>query len=170
MDDDGLERVEGHARVVAIEHGVAWLEPEPDPGCGGCASAVMCGSKSGGQGQRLAARRFALNDAPPLRLGERVVVGIPQGALLRAATIAYGLPLLTMLAGGVTVQAMGGGDVAAMVGTGCGLAVGLVAARFGAGRMSAKGELSPRFIRRLVVCSVPNEVGPGQSPGRRRQA
>ena len=167
--DSGQELVEGFARVVAIEAGVAWLEPEPNPACGGCLSSALCGSKSGGQDKRLAARRFALPDAPPLRLGERVVVGAPPEGLLRAALLVYGLPLLTMLGGGVIAQGMGAGDGVAMIATGCGLALGVLAARLGAGRLTAGGRMAPQFIRRFALDRPPPQPSPacGGEPGPR---
>jgi len=142
------ELLEGTARVVAIEAGTVWLEPEPAAGCGGCRSLAACGG-SAGRGV-LPARRFCLTDVPQPRLGERVVVGIPEGALLHASAVAYAIPLLTMLAAGTAAARLGGGgDGAAALGALGGLAAGAVIAHAVAGRLAERGRLAPRFVRRL---------------------
>jgi sigma-E factor negative regulatory protein RseC len=88
--------VEGVARVVGVDpDGGAWLEPEQTTSCGHCASADSCGSKGiGSMASRLEARRFHIDAAPRLRVGDRVVVGVSDGALLKGALTAYAIPLV----------------------------------------------------------------------------
>lgn len=145
----GGDTVEGIARVVRIADGVVWLEPEPTSSCGACAASAQCGSKGiGSVARRIEARRFAIADDNDLAVGDRIVVGVAAAALVRAAVAAYGVPLAVALAGGGSAQWLGGGDLATMAGTGAGLAFGMLAARFGARRLSADGQLAPRFLRR----------------------
>jgi sigma-E factor negative regulatory protein RseC len=146
LDPDGRGTIEGFARVVAADGRVAVLEPEQGTSCGHCASAAACGAKAGPNW--LQARRFKIVNDDGLTVGERVVVGIPEGTVLKGAMVAYGLPLVTMMAGGITAQQMGGGDGAAAAATLVGLVLGLLIARLLAGRLSARGILAPRFIRR----------------------
>jgi sigma-E factor negative regulatory protein RseC len=145
----GPELVEGVARVVALNGGVVWLEPEQTTSCGGCAAAGMCGSKGIGTiANRLELRRFPLNDAPALAIGDRVVVGVSQRALLKASGTAYALPLLFMLSAGAVAQWLAGSDAVTMVTMFTALGLGLVAARLGARALGARGQLAPRFLRR----------------------
>ncbi len=146
-DEHLLESV---ARVVALKDGTAWLEPEPKASCGGCMSLAMCGAKGGGL-RALAARRFPLADAPGLRVGERVVVGLPEGSVLRAAATAYGLPMLLMIGAGIAAQTNGASDLGGGLAMAGGLAAGLLLGRFIAGRLSGRGDLSPRFVRRVAA-------------------
>lgn len=152
-----LRSVEGIARVVRREGQQIWLEPEQTTSCGHCASSASCGAgqrEAGGIGtvaSRLEARRFLLDNLPgvdALAVGERVVVGVGESALLGAALTAYGLPLLTAMLGGACGQGLYGSDLAAMAGMLAGLAGGLILARFKARRLAARGELAPRFLRR----------------------
>lgn len=149
--------VEGIARVVGIAGNQVWLEPEQTTSCGHCASSASCGTAQreaagiGTVASRLEARRFTLAHPPgagALAVGERIVVGVGEGALLGAALTAYGLPLLTALIGGSVAQALYGGDAAAMLGMAGGLGLGLLMARFKARRLAARGALAPRFLRR----------------------
>lgn len=158
----GTALVEGIARVVRVADGVALLEPEQTTSCGSCAASAACGQKGiGTLASRVEARRFALQngvETPPLQEGERVVLGVGQRALIKAALLAYGLPLLAALGAGGLAYRLYGSDAAALLGMGGGLAIGLVAARLGARRLAARGELSPRFLRRALpgeTCGKP---------------
>ncbi len=143
--------VEGIARVVGVDGATAWLEPEQTTSCGSCASAASCGSVAGGIGtvtDRIAARRFALDNVGGLQVGERVVVGVAERALIRAALTAYGLPLATALTAAGIVESAFGSDLATMAAMAGGLLSGLLLARIIARRLSAQGELAPHFLRR----------------------
>jgi len=143
------DTVEGIARVVQTKDGVIWLEPEQTTSCDACAAAGQCGSKGiGSLASRIEARRFVLHGQQDFGVGERIVIGVGAQTLLKGALIAYGLPLASSLIAGGAVQAFGGGDVESMAGAAAGLAVGLLLAGFGARRLSARGELAPRFLRR----------------------
>ena len=141
--------VEGIAQVVEVDGKLVWLVPEQTGSCGGCASASACGSKGiGTTASRLELRRFQLVNDYNLRIGERVVVGIRENALLKASITAYAIPLATLLSAGALAQWAVGSDFITMMAMIAGLALGLVFARVGASRLLARGDLAPRFIRR----------------------
>lgn len=148
--------IEGIARVVRIDGNMAWFEPEQTTSCGHCASSAACGitaatgsgSGLGSIARRIEFRRFPLDNAQQLMVGERVVVGVGQRALLKASATAYGLPLVSALIAGIATQAALGDDLATLCGMGAGLAGGLLIANAIARRLAARGELSPRFLRR----------------------
>src|SRR4051794_4144843 len=100
--------VEATARIVTFDRGLAWVEPEPGTSCGSCASAAACGAKGiGTAASKLESRRFRLAVPADIAVGDRVVVGIANDALVKGALVAYGLPLLTLLAAGIVAQAAG---------------------------------------------------------------
>jgi sigma-E factor negative regulatory protein RseC len=149
--------VEGIARVVKIADGIAWFEPEQTTSCGHCASSAACGmggSAATGSGtgigsiaRRIELRRFPLAAADGLRVGDRVVVGVGDSALLKASATAYVLPLVAALAIGGIAQAMAGNDAVTMAAMVAGLVAGLFIARIAARRLGARGDLSPKFLR-----------------------
>lgn len=143
-------RVEGIARVVSIEGAVAWLEPEQTTSCGSCASSATCGAKGiGTVASRMEARRFPLdNEYTALTVGERVVVGVDDRSLVKASLLAYAIPLVAALSGGGIAQALYGSDLISLLSMVSGLLLGLLLARLGASHLTARGELSPRFLRR----------------------
>jgi len=148
LDAEHRPLIEGIARVVAVENGVAWLEPEQTTACGSCHAAAACGAKPGSS--RLVARRFSLPDDHHFQVGERVVVGTPEASVRRAALTAFGLPLLFMLAAGVTAQQMGGGDLGAALATLGGLVAGLAVVRLQSLRFARRAEYAPQYLRRAA--------------------
>jgi sigma-E factor negative regulatory protein RseC len=144
--------VEQVARVVSRDGDTVWLEPETTASCSGCLSLAACGGK-GGSGRALAARRFPLPGDLGLRVGDRVVVGLPDGAVLRASATAYAVPLVTMIGAGILAGGLGAGDGAGAAAILGGLVLGLLIAGVLARRLSNRGDLSPRFLRRAVVGS-----------------
>lgn len=148
LDASGRALTEGFARIVAADSATVWLEPEMSSGCGTCASAKGCSSLTWMKLGPADAKRFALPNDFNGRVGERVVVGIQQGSLVRASALAYGLPLLIGLGSGIYAQARGAGDEICLLATVAGLAVGFVLAKFVAGRLTAKGDFRPIYLRR----------------------
>jgi sigma-E factor negative regulatory protein RseC len=143
---------EGIAQVVALDGRGVWLVPEQTGSCGSCAASSVCSAKKGGIGSienRLEARRFRMDENPAeLRVGDRVVIGIREHALFRASLIAYALPVATLLVAGALAQWRFGSDLITMGAMVGGLLIGLWLARAGAGRLQARGDLVPQYIRR----------------------
>jgi sigma-E factor negative regulatory protein RseC len=141
--------VEGIAYVVAVQGNKVWLEPEQTASCGSCASSPACGAKGiGTVASRLEARRFELANPADLTVGERVVIGVREDALLKASMTAYLIPLGMMLGFGVAAQWAAGNDGFTMLAMLAGLVSGLGSSRLRAGRMGHQGDLTPRYLRR----------------------
>ena len=146
--------VEGIARVVRVTDDQLWLEPEQTTSCGHCASSASCGvdareaSGIGTVTSRLQERRFVLDNPGGFREGDRLVVGVSEGSLLKASLTAYGLPLICALTAGSIAQSMYGDDLTSMLGMAGGLVFGLFVARLNARRLAARGDLAPRILRR----------------------
>jgi len=141
--------VEGIAHVVALEGGTVWLVPEQTGSCGGCAASSACGAKGIGTiASRLEARRFQIDNPSNLVVGERVVVGIRENALIKASITAYAIPLAALLTAGALAQWKFGSDLVTMMAMVGGLVIGLGFSRISASRLLMQGNLAPRFIRR----------------------
>lgn len=113
--------LEQHAIVIKTEGAKAWVEARESGTCGSCGSG-------GCSTRRLAdlfgrrERAFPVDNVLRAATGERVVIGIPSGALWKSAFRLYGLPLLLMLAGALAGQHWNG-DWAALAGAAGGLAL-----------------------------------------------
>lgn len=136
------------AQVVSLEVDRAWLEPMQTGSCGSCASAALCGSKGiGSLSSRLEARRFAVAKIADLRVGDTVEVAFGGRNLVRAAAIAYVVPLLSALAVASLVQARLGSDGWTMLGALGGMAGGFALMKLLAGRLEGRGALNARIVR-----------------------
>lgn len=149
-DAPGHQMNEGLARVVAVDAGRVWLEPEQHGGCGGCASASVCGAKGlGTLANRLEARRFVLENESGLQVGDRVVLGVREDALIKAAATAYVVPLAISLVSAGVAQWLAGSDAMTLLAAVGGLVVGAVVLRLGGNRLAARGTIVPHLIRRV---------------------
>lgn len=146
---DAPDMMEGIANVVAVDGPVVWLEPEQTGSCGACKVSGSCGSKGiGTVASRLEVRRFPLTIHPGLKVGDRVVVGVREDALIQASMTVYALPLFTMFAAGFLAQWLAGSDGVTMAAAAAGLGLGFVIAHLRARHLSAHGRMAPKFLRR----------------------
>jgi sigma-E factor negative regulatory protein RseC len=161
LDCSAGNLVEANARIVAFDREGAWLEPEPGTSCGSCASAAACGAKGlGSQASRLEGRRFRLAVPADLAIGDRVVVGMPEKALVKAAFTAYGLPLAGLLTAGILGQSVGLEQPLVLAASLGGLGGGLMLARLIAARLTRHGDTAPRFLRRADAGIAPLQRRP----------
>ena len=89
-----------------------------------------------------------MDNGAGLGVGERVVVGVDDRALIKASLTAYALPLVAAFTAAGLAESAWGNDLATLAAMAAGLGAGLLAAHVGARRLSARGELAPRFLRR----------------------
>jgi sigma-E factor negative regulatory protein RseC len=123
--------LETPAVVLKTEARSALVEADFAGGCG----SGMCAK--GGCGTALLAQMFSQKPRAPLRvanpidarIGERVIVGVEEGSLLRATLLVYLLPLALFLAGASAGGQAADGDAPAVLGGLAGLFLGWLAAR-----------------------------------------
>lgn len=116
--------IEEAGRVVAVEAGAVWVETLRRSGCGRCDEPGGCGNGAMAQRARDRIGRVRALSGIPLKVGDEVVVGIPDGTLVRGTLLVYLLPVLAMVLGAAGGAALFPGDI----GTGAGLLAGLVLA------------------------------------------
>lgn len=157
--------VEGIARVVRLDGEMAWLEPEQTASCGSCAGAASCGTQGapgiGTVASRIEARRFRLANpggALALSVGDRVVIGVSSRALIKAALVAFALPMLCTIVAGCVANELYDSDVVTMLWMVFGLGTGLLSARIAAYYLQQRGDLTPHLIRRARPGETCNTV------------
>ncbi len=69
---------------------------------------------------------LVLDVQPQRPAGEEVLVKLPATALLRAALLLHGLPLVGLLGGAVVAAMLGSGDLGCAIGAGAGLSGALL--------------------------------------------
>lgn len=116
---------ETEAVVAEVRDGIAVVRVTQAPSsCGRCGEAGGCGKATTG-----ASRQYELPNAVGAKAGDRVVLSVPGGAVLRAAMLAYLLPAVLAIAGAAAATALVGDGVPALAGALCGLLAGALAMR-----------------------------------------
>jgi sigma-E factor negative regulatory protein RseC len=135
--------LEQTAEVIKTAADGIWVHAVEPSGCGTC-GGQGCSSRRIAELFQRKPRLFLVDCDLSLAPGDRVVVGIAQGSVLRSALRVYGLPLALMLAGALLAQTVQPGDGPALVGMLLGGMVGWLAARGGRA-------MRPVVLRREVV-------------------
>jgi sigma-E factor negative regulatory protein RseC len=122
--------LEQTAEVVKTAADGIWVQAVEPSGCGTC-GGQGCASRRIAEMFQRKPRHFLVDCDLSLAPGDRIVVGIARGSVLRSALRAYGLPLGLMLAGALLAQAVLPGDGPAVVGMLLGGVAGWLAGRGG---------------------------------------
>jgi len=90
--------IETAARIVRLEGGAAWVASEAPSSCGAC-GGKGCGSSLFSRVWHPREPEYRVLNPIGADLDERVVVGLPDGALVKAATASYLMPISALLLG-----------------------------------------------------------------------
>jgi len=112
--------IETPARVTRSDGASTWVASEAPSSCGACAGKG-CGSSVFNRLWHPDNPEFHVDNPIGAQPGEAVVVGLPDGALLKASAAAYVVPLLALLLGAALGQLLGSGELAAALGSLIGL-------------------------------------------------
>lgn len=134
--------IETPARISRLEGTTAWVVSEAPTSCGAC-GGKGCGSSVFTRLWHPDSPEYPVANPINAQPGEAVVVGVPEGALLRATWGAYLVPLLALLAGAALGQWLAGELMAALGGL-----LGLVLAGGWLRRQTLAGNAEPVILRR----------------------
>lgn len=147
--------IEEQARVIAAEEeGFAWVQTERQSTCGACAANKACGTSvlSKVLGQK-PSRVRALNPVGA-RLGDQVVVGLQEEAMVRGSLAIYAVPLIAMIVAAIGVEVLQpfgwSGDGATALGGIFGLGLGLLWVRGFSRRILHDARYQPVILRRIT--------------------
>jgi len=109
--------LEETASVVSLAGDHATVVLVRSDACGGCSAKHMCHPSSGDTMQ------MEVKNAAGAHPGDKVVISLPPGELLKASATAYLMPAVAAVAGGAVGWSRYGTDGAAIVGTVIGFAL-----------------------------------------------
>ena len=103
--------IEHKATVISRHGNIVWVEAERQSTCGQCLARKGCGTGLLAKhvGQRFS--RISVNTEQDLRIGQAVLVSIPEQALLSGAVMMYLLPLLALFSFAMLTRMLGGGEL-----------------------------------------------------------
>ncbi|EZQ18804.1 transcriptional regulator [Pseudomonas sp. G11-1] len=146
--------IEEQARVLSVEQGAVWVETIRRSACSSCQARAGCGQSLL---QRLGGARRGLIralDDRACRVGEEVVIGIPENAMLRGSSLIYMVPLLGLFSFALLAQVFGAGEPSIILAGFSGLGLGFVAMRWYAGRLDADPDFTPQVVSRVGKLDV----------------
>ncbi|TVP57939.1 MAG: sigma E positive regulator RseC/MucC [Halomonadaceae bacterium] len=155
--------IEETGTVVAVTGDQVWVQRLGQGLCaqcsarGGCGQGAMTRLGGGDRTRRLQLpNRLVAEQGQPAAVGDQVVMGIAEQALLTASALVYLLPLLLMLGAAVLADVLSpAGDGVTVLAGVSGLALGFALAAFCQRRFRSSPRLQPQLLRR----AAPAETG-----------
>lgn len=146
--------LETEGLVVKVGEEGAYVETSRASSCGSCNSRQSCGSSTLSQMLGGKANLFQVLNPIGAVVGERVVIGLEEAALLKSSVLSYLLPLVLLMSGammgGLLAPATEMKDAYSIGGAGVGLVLGFIALKSVTARMGAKRQFQPVILRRVL--------------------
>jgi sigma-E factor negative regulatory protein RseC len=149
--------LEETGKIVGVEGEYAWVESARTTTCGACAANQGCGTATLARVLGNRHVRLRVLNRINARVGESVVIGIPESGLLRGSLAVYAVPLLTLFAGALAGHELGSGflavgsDLAAVAGAVAGFVAGLVWLKRFSRRIASDAAFQPVILRQRIV-------------------
>jgi len=89
--------IEQSGKVVALEREYAWVQTLQQSACASCAANKGCGVAVLERMSSGRIRQSLVRNSLETRVGDRVIIGIPEDAMLKASILVYLLPLIMMI-------------------------------------------------------------------------
>ena len=131
--------IEERAVILSLDHALsnaiasntiavttATLEIERKTACGICGQTRGCGNSIWGKLFAHQSTAFKAQNSINAKVGDSVIVGINEKALLKSAMLLYVVPLVTMLIGAILAKQLNTSELSAMLGAAVGLVLGLL--------------------------------------------
>lgn len=147
--------IETQAMVVKVEDSVAYVQASKQSACGSCSagSEGSCGTSSLTRFVTKRAPLYRVRNTVDARVGDSVVVGVEEGALLKGSLAVYLSPLLFVVIGAVAAgylaPTLATGELYSILGAAVGLAVGFVWLRLYSRMIAGNARLQPVIVRKL---------------------
>ena len=150
--------IEEHANVVALNEGGIWVETQRRTACGQCAANKGCGTATLAKvlGNKRSRVRALNPNATSVAVGDEVIVGIDEAALVRGSLAVYFLPLLAMFILGVLGQMLGtqllfeSPEIVTIGFSVFGLLLGFIWVRRFTGRIASDERYQPVLLRQVM--------------------
>lgn len=141
--------IEENGTVVDINPEGIWVETIKQSACSSCAAKNGCGQKllaSAGAGKRFI---FKVSNPENLqvRTNDKVVVGVPESAFIKATLFMYLVPLMMLFLGAFVAEMLGLPESAVIVAAFSALAVGLLLVRFGSHALLGSSQYQPALVK-----------------------
>lgn len=140
--------IEELGRVLSVEPGAVWVETVRQSTCGSCQARAGCGQALL---HKLASRSeqgfIRVLSEQRHQVGDQVVIGIPEDAVVFGSVLLYMVPLGALFLFAIIAQSLGLSEPAIITCASLGLAGGLVLVRWHGRRYSGDPRFQPHVLR-----------------------
>lgn len=153
--------IEERGHVLSVEDGAVWVETIRRSTCGSCSARAGCGQailQKLGSGARQGFVRV-LSDSGH-RVGDQVVIGVPENAVVRSSLLVYAVPLVGLFAFALAAQMLFGLEEPGIILSAFfGLAAGFGAVRLHEAAGRNNPSLQPRVIQPIQQTVAHDHLG-----------
>ena len=146
--------IEERGRVLSVEQGAVWVETLRRSACDACQARSGCGQsvlQRVGLGARQGfIRALSEQSSHSYRVGDEIIIGIPENAVSHGSAVGYLLPLVTLFAGALLAQAVGAAESSIVMAGLFGMGVGFAAVRWHGRRVGDNPAYMPRVVGRVM--------------------
>ena len=150
--------IEEHARVVAFEGDDVWVETQRKSACGQCAANKGCGTAVLGKvlGNKSTRVRILNPKATKVSIGDEIVVGIEEQALVRGSLAVYIAPLLALFLFGLLGDVLASQlnvikpDIFVIIFSLFGLGLGFIWVKWFSRAISGDSQYQPVLLNRVL--------------------
>ena len=152
--------LEEQATVVAVENETVWVEVQRQSVCGQCAANKGCGT---GVLQKVLGNKrniFRVIGELPVKVGDNVIIGINENALVKGSLVIYAVPILliivfALLGETIATRSMSmNSDYTSMVGALIGLIVSMLGLRWHNRIISNSARYQAVLLRHANIITV----------------
>lgn len=98
--------IEESATVTDLEGEDAWVSASAAGGCHGCSAQAGCGSGVLARYLGGRPRRLRVNNSLGVRVGDEIVIGLRESAVVNGSVLVYLVPLVGLLAGAAALAGL----------------------------------------------------------------
>jgi len=155
--------LEEQATVVAVENETVWVEVQRQSVCGQCAANKGCGT---GVLQKVLGNKrniFRVIGELPVNVGDSVIIGVNENALVKGSLIIYAVPIVFMIVSALLGETIAkqslsiNSDYMSMVGALIGLAVSILGLRWYNHKISKNAEYQAVLLRHTNIITIQPE-------------
>ena len=147
--------IEERGRVLSIEPGAVWVATIRSSTCGSCQAKAGCGQammqKLGAGSSQGFVRALT---GQQWQVGDQVLIGVPEDAVVRSALWVYLMPLTGLFAAALFAQWLAWPEPGVIFAAGLGLALGFALVRWRDCKAQGDVQLQPRVIGRDAINGV----------------
>jgi len=147
--------IEEQAQVVEIKGDQLILQAQTQSACGSCAASKGCGTSVLSKVVGRKFTHFQADNNVNANVGDTVVVGIAEDALLKGSLMMYIIPVLGMLVFALLAEvffnaAMQSRDLMIALSSVLGLVFGALISKWYFSRQSSASQFSPVVLRKII--------------------